>query len=338
MAQVLNVKSVPSPSELQSLHTLDVAVLIPCYNEELTISKVIDDFRRQLPNATIYVFDNNSTDKTVEIAAKAGAVIRREPRQGKGFVVQSMFRMVEADIYVMVDGDDTYPAKDVADLIMPVLRNDADMVVGSRLHNGSDGGFKTANLLGNYFFLTTLNGIFRVRLTDILSGYRAFSREFVKTVPLAGGGFETEAELTIKSLQAKFRIAEVPVNLGTRPEGSFSKIRRFRDGMRILMTIFSLFRDYKPLAFFGGLAVAFVACGLIPGGVVMFEYFRTGLVLHMPSAVLAVGLTLVGIISLVAGVILDAITRRIRELEHLIRCVASRDDMRLSKSAQRKAA
>lgn len=324
LAVVSPTASVPSTNEIE------IAILVPCFNEELTIGKVIADFRCHLPTATVYVFDNNSSDRTAEIARSAGAVVIREPRQGKGFVVQSMFRLVDADLYVMVDGDDTYPAAAVTTLIAPILRQEADMVVGSRLHDESQSRFKQLNLLGNYLFLAVLNTIFGVRLSDILSGYRSFSRTFVKTVPLVGGGFETETELTIKALEARFRITEVPVNLGVRPQGSFSKIRKFRDGLRILGTIFGLFRDYKPLTFFGVIALLFTIAGLIPGTVVLREFFLTGLVRHLPSAILAVGLVLVGIVSLSAGVILHAISRRIRELEHLIRCLPNGRDSRVS--------
>ena len=266
---------VPAPhrtvpfSETPVLQDLDIAVLIPCYNEEQTVAGVIEDFRAQLPHATIYVFDNNSTDRTAEIAGRAGAVVFRERRQGKGFVVQSMFQMVEADLYIMVNGDATYPAAEVCRLIAPIRRGEADMVVGSRLHSESNSNFRRLNLLGNRLFLSTLNSVFRVRLTDILSGYRAFSHTFVKTVAVIGGGFEVETELTIKALEAGFRVAEVPVDLTSRPEGSCSKIRPLHDGLRILGTIFALLRDYKPLTFFGALALAFVGLGMVPGGIVV---------------------------------------------------------------------
>ena len=303
----------------RGIHELDVAVLIPCYNEELTIASVITDFRAELPQATIYVFDNNSTDRTAEIAAQAGAVVLSERRQGKGFVVQSMFRSIDADIYVMIDGDDTYPASEVNRIIAPILRGEADMVVGSRLHSESNSKFRQLNLLGNCIFLSTLNAVFHVRLTDILSGYRAFSREFVKTVTLIGGGFEVETELTIKALEAGFHVAEVPVNLTTRPEGSFSKIRPLHDGLRILSTIFALLRDYKPLTFFGTIAIALVLGGCAAGMLPILDYVQTGNVVHIPSAILAVGMVLLGMLQFTAGLILHCMTRRIREVEYQIR-------------------
>jgi glycosyltransferase involved in cell wall biosynthesis len=299
-----------------------IAVLVPCFNEALTVGKVVADFREQLPSAIICVCDNNSTDDTARIAREAGAVVIREGRQGKGFVVQTMFQAIDADVYVMVDGDGTYPASEVHRLIEPVLRGTADMAVGSRLQTGRCGAFRRLNLLGNRLFLSILNCAFRVRLTDILSGYRAFSRQFVKTIPLVGGGFEVETELTIKTLEAGYRIAEVTIDLGSRPAGSYSKIRPFLDGGRIFLTIFALFRDYKPLTFFGTLAILFVALGLVPGVVVIIEYFQTGLVPRLPSAVLAVGLVLMGMFMFTAGIILHSNTRRIRELQYQLRNLA----------------
>jgi glycosyltransferase involved in cell wall biosynthesis len=296
-----------------------IAILIPCYNEELTIAKVVRDFQAQLPDADIYVFDNNSTDGTVECAQAAGAQIAHERRQGKGFVVQSMFEQIEADVYVMVDGDDTYPAAEVHNLIDPILQGRAEMVVGSRLMPSSGSDFRPLNKFGNGLFLRAINFIFKVKLSDVLSGYRAFSREFVKSIPIFGGGFETEVELTVKALARGYRIAEVPVRLTPRPEGSFSKIRIVQDGFVILNSILSLVRDYKPLTFFGSVGLIFIALGLIPGTVVIVEFFKTGLVPRLPSAVLAVGLVLSGMLLLVVGLVLHTITRRFQELEHQLR-------------------
>jgi len=208
-----------------------IAILIPCYNEELTVAAVVKAFRAELPDARIYVFDNNSNDETVACALAAGAIVRREPRRGKGFVVQSMFREVDADVYVMVDGDATYPAAEVHQLIAPVLAGEADMVVGSRLHPGLKSEFRQLNRWGNRLVLTVLNSVFKVKLTDILSGYRAFNRKFVTGLPLFGGGFEIETELTIKAVARGFRTVEIPTVLTARPEGSHSKIkcRAFRN-------------------------------------------------------------------------------------------------------------
>jgi glycosyltransferase involved in cell wall biosynthesis len=299
-----------------------IAILIPCYNEELTVGQVVRDFRTQLPNADIYVFDNNSCDRTVEVARKAGARIAFEPRQGKGYVVQSMFREVDADIYVMVDGDDTYPAAEVHKLIAPVVAGEADMTVGSRFTGRSESEIKTLNRLGNRFFLNTINFIFKVRLSDILSGYRVFSRKFVKNIPIFGGGFETETELTIKALAHGYRIVERPVDLKARPEGSFSKIRVLQDGFLILNSILTLFRDYKPLTFFGTIGLFLVLIGLIPGTVVIVEFIKTGLVPRLPSAVLAVGLVLSGLLAIVVGIVLHTIARRFQELDHQLKILA----------------
>lgn len=304
-----------------------IAILIPCYNEELTIAEVVRQFRRELPEADIFVFDNNSTDGTVEEARAAGALISYEKRQGKGYVVQSMFRKVHADIYVMVDGDGTYPAPEVHRLIEPILNGEADVVIGSRLHQQSDSQFKSANRLGNKFFLYMLNYTLGARITDMLSGYRAFNRGFVKGVPLFGGGFETETELTIKALDRGFRIIEIPVNLTKRPEGSFSKIRIFHDGFLILNTILALFRDYKPLTFFGIVGLVMIVLGLIPGVIVTYEFMETGLVPRLPSAVLAVGLVLSGMLSITVGLILHTIVRRSQELDHQLRVLT--EDLRL---------
>lgn len=309
-----------------------IAVLIPCYNEELTIAEVVSQFRTQLPGADIYVFDNNSSDKTVDEARAAGALIFHERRQGKGYVVQSMFRKVNADVYVMVDGDGTYPAPDVHRLIEPILNDEADVVIGSRLHRQADSQFKPANRFGNKMFLHIVNYTLNAKITDMLSGYRAFNRRFVKGVPLFGGGFETETELTIKALERGFRIIEIPVNLTQRPEGSFSKIRIFRDGFLILNTILALFRDYKPLTFFGSIGLFLMLLGLIPGIVVIYEFIETGLVPRLPSAVLAVGLVLSGMLSITVGMVLHTIVRRSQELDHQLRVLT--DDLRLQLQAE----
>jgi len=301
-----------------------IAVLIPCYNEEVTIGDVVRQFLAQLPHATIYVFDNNSSDRTAEMARQAGAIVCYERRQGKGYVVQSMFRQVKADIFIMVDGDGTYPPSSVRKLIAPILNHEADMVIGSRLHGQSQSQFKPLNLLGNKMFLSLLNSIFRVKLTDILSGYRAFTRQFVQGIPLFGGGFEIEAELTIKALERGYQIVEIPIDLSHRPKGSYSKIRLIRDGMIIVNTILALFRDYKPLTFFGSAGLVLIAGGLIPGVVVILEFMRTGLVLRMPLAILSVGLVLSGMLTVTVGIILHTVNRRFQELEYLLRLLTTR--------------
>jgi len=296
-------------------HPRTIAVLIPCFNEELTIERVIDDFRFELPEARIFVFDNNSTDRTVERAQAKGATILHERRQGKGFVVQTMFRDIDADIYIMVDGDGTYPASNVHALLAPVLSNDADMVIGSRLSPTSQSAFRLPNRMGNRIFLFLAHRLFDTRISDMLSGYRVFNREIVKQLPLLSPGFQIETELTIKALQRGYRIVELPVDMFARPRGSYSKIRYVQDGLLILSTIFSLARDYKPLTVFGGIGLFLTALGLIPGGVVILEFLRTGLVPRLPSAVLAVGLVLSGIIMGVVGLILHTVARHFRELD-----------------------
>jgi glycosyltransferase involved in cell wall biosynthesis len=301
-----------------SVATKEIAILIPCYNEELTVSEVVGAFRAELPAARIYVFDNNSTDRTAQRAAAAGAIVFSEPRRGKGFVVQSMFRRVQAEIYVMVDGDGTYPAHAVHQLLAPVFADEADMVIGSRLHTGTVSEFNPVNRWANRLALSVLNAMFRVSLTDILSGYRALNHKLVKSLPVFGGGFEIETELTIKAVLRGFRIVEVPAALKSRPAGSHSKIKFFRDGFIILNTILALFRDHKPLTFFGSVGALLVFLGFVPGVVVIVEFIRTGFVLRLPLVVLTVGLVLAGMLLIMVGVILHTIVRRFQELEHTL--------------------
>lgn len=319
MAVEMKLKEWRTEREPLSEEKLAVAVVIPCFNEALTIASVVRQFHAQLPDASIYVFDNNSSDGTSQEAYKAGALVFHEPRQGKGFVVQSMFRKVDADIYVIVDGDGTYPADVVQEMVEPVRRGDADMVIGSRLHRTAQSHFRILNRFGNRLFKFFLNRIFGVSLTDLLSGYRVFSKRLVRGLPLFGGGFETEVEMTIKALERGFAIREVPVNLGRRPAGSHSKIRIVQDGFLIMRTMLTLFRDYRPLTFFGGWGLVFVALGMIPGALVVQSYLKTGLVLRLPFAVLAVALVLIGVLLAVVGVILHTISRRFFELDYQVR-------------------
>lgn len=295
-----------------------VAILIPCFNEEVTVAKVIQDFRREMPEAKVYVFDNNSTDRTAEIAAANGAEVRYEPKQGKGNVVRSMFRDVRADLYVMVDGDDTYPAELVHGLIEPVLTGNADMTVGTRLDTYDDQSFRLFHKLGNEVIKKTINGLFRTKLRDILSGYRCFSSAFVKSIPILSKGFEVETELTLQALDKNFVIQEIPVEYRKRPEGSFSKLSTYLDGMLVLKTIFWVFKDYRPLRFFSLLGVLFLAIGLVLGSIPMGEFVDTGKVTHPSTAVLATGLVLVALLSFATGFILDTINRRYREQYHLL--------------------
>jgi glycosyltransferase involved in cell wall biosynthesis len=312
-----------------------VAVLIPCYNEEPTVARVVARFQAELPAARIYVFDNNSTDHTAEEARRAGAEVFTERRQGKGYVVQSMFRQVDADFYVMVDGDETYPPEAVHALLAPVLTGEADMTVGSRLHAASRSQFKRRNRLANRLVRSALNFIFRVRLTDILSGYRAFNREFVKGLPLFGGGFEIETELTIKAVERGYRLIEVPVDLTHRPEGSHSKIQFMRDGFLILNTTLALFRDYKPLTFFGGVGLLLMLSACAPGAIALFDLLDAGAAPRLTAAVLSVGLFLCGLLSLTAGLILHSIARRSQEFEYHLRVLA--DELRAGRGHYRDA-
>lgn len=318
---------------MQAAKRQRIAVVIPCYNEELTIAHVVAQFRAELPDAAIYVFDNNSTDRTVELALGAGARVRHELRRGKGYVVQSIFRQVDADVYVIVDGDGTYPSAAVHDLIAPVLARKADMVVGSRLHALSESEFEPVNRWGNRLVLGLLRAIFGVRLTDILSGYRAFDRRFAKNLALFGGGFEIETELTIKAVARGYRILEVPVNLTARPEGSHSKIHLFRDGMLILTTILTLFRDYKPLTFFGSLGLVCMITAALSALPVISDYLRTGLVGHLAFAVLALGVGFAGMLLITIGLLLHSIARRSQEMDYQLQMLS--DELRRESAAER---
>jgi glycosyltransferase involved in cell wall biosynthesis len=298
-----------------------VAILIPCHNEEPTIAQVVRQFRAELPGAEIYVFDNNSSDHTAEVAREAGAGVFFERRQGKGYVVQSMFRKIKADIYVIVDGDGTYPADAVARLIDPVRREEADMVIASRLTKATDSQFRVLNRIGNKLFLVLLHFIFGVRLTDLLSGYRCFSRRLVRGLPLFGGGFETEAEMTIKALQRGFTIIEIPVDLGKRPAGSRSKIRLVQDGFIILNCMLVLLRDYKPLTFFGGLGALLLLAGAIPAALAAIQFSKTG-VLSVLFILSAAALLAAGSAAVTVGLVLHSIARRFQELDHQIQTLA----------------
>lgn len=305
-----------------------IAVFIPCLDEEQTVGKVIDDFRRELPDAAIFVIDNGSSDRTAEVAEEHGARVVREQRRGKGFAVRTAFRRLDADILVMVDGDDTYPAEAVKPLLAPVLDGQADMTVGSRLMSGNSSEFGPLNRFGNWIYPTLLRFLLRVRLTDVLSGFRVMSREFVRGVPIASTGFEIEAELTVKAVERGYRLVELPIDLRSRPHGSQSKIRIFSDGWRILWTIILLFRDYRPLTFFGSIGLVLMLIGLIAGVGVTAEFLRTGLVPRLPTAVLAVALELAGILLIAIGVILSAVNRRFEELENKLAMMSSEPDLR----------
>lgn len=288
-----------------------VAVLIPCYNEAVTIGKVVDDFKRVLPDADIYVYDNNSKDNTAAIAEDHGAIVRTEPRQGKGNVVRQMFREIDADYYIMVDGDDTYPAEAAPRLLEPLMNDTADMTVGDRLSNGTYGeeNDRAFHGFGNNLVRWLIKVIYGYAFDDVMTGYRAFNRIFVKTMPVLSEGFQIETELSIHAVDKRFRITDVPIDYRDRPEGSYSKLSTFGDGAKVLRAIASLFKDHKPMAFFGWLALILVVLGLIAGIPVIAEYFQTGLVPRFPTAILAIALVICGALSFTAGIILDTVAK-----------------------------
>lgn len=288
-----------------------VAVLIPCYNEAVTIGKVVDDFKRVLPDADIYVYDNNSKDNTAAIAEDHGAIVRTEPRQGKGNVVRQMFREIDADYYIMVDGDDTYPAEAAPRLLEPLMNDTADMTVGDRLSNGTYGeeNDRAFHGFGNNLVRWLIKVIYGYAFDDVMTGYRAFNRIFVKTMPVLSEGFQIETELSIHAVDKRFRIADVPIDYRDRPEGSYSKLSTFGDGAKVLRAIASLFKDHKPMAFFGWLALILIVLGLIAGIPVIAEYFQTGLVPRFPTAILAIALVICGALSFTAGIILDTVAK-----------------------------
>jgi len=292
-----------------------VAVLVPCYNEAVTIAKVVDDFRRVLPEATVYVYDNNSSDGTAALAAAHGAVVRFEVRQGKGNVVRQMFRDIEADYYLMVDGDDTYPAEAAPDLLAPLAADEADMTVGDRLSNGSYGeeNDRAFHGFGNDLVRFLIKAIYGYAFEDVMTGYRAFNRVFVKTMPVLSEGFQIETEISIHAVDKRWRIVDVPIAYRDRPEGSYSKLSTFGDGARVLRAITSLFKDYRPFAFFGWVALVFLLLGLVTGVPVIAEYLATDYVSKIPSAVLAVALVLCGALSITAGIILDTVAKSHRK-------------------------
>lgn len=292
-----------------------VAVLIPCYNEEITIAKVVDDFKRVLPDADIYVYDNNSSDKTSQVAREHGAIVRFEPRQGKGNVVRQMFRDIEADYYIMVDGDDTYPAEAAPELLAPLMNDEADMTVGDRLSNGSYGeeNDRAFHGFGNDLVRWLIKTIYGYGFDDVMTGYRAFNRVFVKTMPVLSEGFQIETEISIHAVDKRWRIKDVPIDYRDRPEGSYSKLSTFGDGAKVLKAITSLFKDYKPFAFFGWITVLFLILGLIAGVPVIVEYFQTGLVPRIPSVILAVALVGCAALAFTAGAILDTVAKSNRK-------------------------
>ena len=288
---------------------MKTCLLIPCYNEGLTIRKVVDDFKREVPDLEVYVYDNNSTDNTVEEALSAGAIVRKERRQGKGNVVRSMFRDIDADIYIMVDGDDTYPAKAVKSLLEPVEKGEADIAIGDRLSNGTyfKENKRSFHGFGNNLVKFFINYFFRTDLKDIMTGYRVFSRNFVKTFPVISERFQLETEMTIFALSKYFRIVEVPIDFSERPEGSFSKLNTFSDGFRVIMCIFNMYRHYKPLRFFTVIALFCMILSFIFGIPVIMEYIDYQYIYKVPSAILAGSLFVIATLTYTCGLILDAL-------------------------------
>lgn len=291
-----------------------IAVLIPCYNEEVTIAKVVDDFRAALPEATVYVYDNNSTDRTGEIAREHSAVVRFEPRQGKGNVVRQMFRDIEADCYLMVDGDDTYPAEAGRALCDPILEGRADMTVGDRLSNGTyaEENKRAFHGFGNDLVRFMIKWIYGYGFDDVMTGYRAFSRAFVKTFPVLSEGFQIETELSIHAVDRRWRILDVPIEYRDRPAGSSSKLNTVSDGVKVIMAIASLFKNYRPLKFFSLVALVFALIGLVLGIPIIAEYARTGLVPRFPTAILAAAFMFLCGLSLATGLVLDTVAKNDR--------------------------
>jgi glycosyltransferase involved in cell wall biosynthesis len=293
-----------------------IAVLVPSYNEEVAISDTVAGFRAALPEATIYVYDNNSKDRTMERARAAGATVRSESLQGKGNVVRRMFSDIDADVYVMTDGDATYDPSAAPEMVDLLIRDNLDMVVGRRIHKESS-AYRAGHVLGNRMLTGFLAQLFGQRFTDILSGYRAFSRRYVKSFPALSAGFETETELTVHALTLNLPIAEVETEYYARPEGSVSKLSTYRDGFRILRVMLTLFKNERPVAFFGiaALALALLSIGLsVP---IVMTYLETGLVPRFPTAILSASLMLLAFLSVVCGLVLDTVTRGRRELKRL---------------------
>jgi hypothetical protein len=293
-----------------------VAVLVPCFNEEAAIARVVSDFRAVLPDATIYVYDNNSTDRTAALAQAAGAVVRREPHQGKGNVVRRMFSDVDADVYVLVDGDATYDAPSARQLIGRLIEDRVDMVVAARVHHDS-AAYRPGHRAGNRLFTGFVAAVFKTALTDVLSGYRVFSRRFVKSFPVLSRGFEIEIELTVHALELELPMAELPTPYYARPQGSQSKLSTWRDGARILSTIINLYRSERPLAFFTGLGIALAIASLGLAVPVFATYLEQGIVPRIPTAILSTGLMLLAFLFGIAGLILDTVTRGRREMKLL---------------------
>lgn len=297
-----------------------IAVLIPCYNEAATIRKVILDFQHVLPSAKIYVFDNVSTDNSAQIAKETGAIVKTVPYRGKGYVIRKMFREVQADYYILVDGDDTYSAKDVYKFLHYLEKENVDMVVGVRLYEDQKEAFPRFHFFGNWFITKMINKLFSTNFKDVLSGYRGFSNLFVESIQLTSKGFEIEVEMTAKAIESGLTVQEVDISYRSRPENSVSKLRTFKDGFFIVSTIFDLFKNYKPLLFFWTLSFILFLLGLLIGIPVIREYLLMKYVYKVPSAILAASLEVLSFIMFACGIILDAFKDlRLRQQEYWLK-------------------
>ena len=302
----------------KDMKNIVIAVLVPCYNEAKTVGKVIKDYKKVLPNADIYVYDNNSTDGTDEIARKAGAIVRYERRQGKGNVIRTMFKEIDADCYLMIDGDDTYPAEHAKEMVDLVINNKVDMVIGDRLSST----YFTENKrlfhnFGNKLVRWLINWLFQSDVRDIMTGYRAFSYDFVKTFPVLSKGFEIETEMTIHALDKNFYLKEVPVQYRDRPKGSESKLNTYSDGIKVLKTIVRLFKEYKPMKFFGMFSFLFFVITLLFGVPVFVDYFKTGLVERFPTLIFSGFMLMISLLSLVCGILLEVVVKKNRQVFEL---------------------
>lgn len=305
-----------SASDTSRLAGYRIAVLVPCFNEAIAVAQVVRDFRAALPEATVFVYDNNSTDDTVAVARAAGAEVFRETRQGKGFVVRRMFADVEADIYVLVDGDATYHAGSVRSMIGRLVESRCDMVVGSRVDQ-VQAAYRAGHRTGNRLLTGCVSAVFGRSFSDMLSGYRVFSRRFVKSFPLLSAGFEIETELTIHALELGLAVAEIETPYYARPEGSESKLSTWGDGFRILWTIIELYRSERPLRFFGAIAILLAVASIVFAVPIFITFAETGLVPRLPTAVLSTGMMVMAFLSLAAGLVLDTVSRGRREMKLL---------------------
>ena len=308
-----------------------IAVLIPCYNESKTIEKVVKDYKEVLPTADIYVYDNNSTDDTDKIAKKAGAIVKYEYRQGKGNVIRSMFKDIDADCYLMIDGDDTYPKENAKKMCDLILEEKADMVIGDRLSSTYFVENKRPfHNFGNKLVRKLINTLFHSNIRDIMTGYRAFSYEFVKTFPVLSKGFEIETEMTIHALDKNFLLKEIPVDYRDRPSGSISKLNTYSDGFKVLKTIARLFKEYKPSIFFSIIGIFFLLIAFIFGTPVFIDYFKTGLVPRYPTLIFSGFMLMISILMFVCGIILEVVVKKHRQLFELI-LVRSVEDAKKNK-------